>query len=48
MFIQRSCTVSRNRYPSITKIMSQELKPEAHNEDIPEYNKKPKFKVRIG
>ena len=28
-------------------MMAPELKPEAHNEDIPEYNEKPKFKITI-
>ena len=29
-------------------MMSEELKPEAHNKDIPKYNEKPKFKITIG
>ena len=28
--------------------MSEELKQEAHNKDIPEYNENPKFKITIG
>ena len=29
-------------------MMAPELKLEVHNEDIPEYNEKPKFKITIG
>ena len=47
-YIRRSGrTVSSNRYLNLTKMMPQQLKREGHNEDIPEYNEKPKFKITI-